>query len=114
MSTLSTHILDTAIGLPAEGVSVSLSHLDDNSKSWKNITSGTTNSDGRIAFGEDLQCESGTYKLSFAVDAYQKKQGGKSFYPEVDIVFAIDAQELSHYHVPLLLNPYGYSTYRGS
>jgi 5-hydroxyisourate hydrolase len=103
MSTLSTHVLDTAQGRPAAGVPVQL--LD---ASGTGIADGTTDSDGRVdALGGDLAA--GTYTLRFAVAAHQPD----GFYPEVAVTFTVAADQ-DHYHVPLLLSPFGYSTYRGS
>ena len=101
MASLSTHILDTSRGRPAAGVSVALERRDGTT-----LADASTDDDGRVAaLGKDL--EPGTYVLRFATGAYL---GGDAFYPEVVVTFAIGADE--HYHVPLLLNPYGYSTYR--
>ncbi len=108
--TLSTHVLDIALGVPAAGIKVTLSliagttHVD--------LASGTTNEDGRIPapFGDELQ--TGEYELIFKVGAYYKAKGTPSFYDEIPVRFI--ASEARHYHVPLLLSPYGYSTYRGS
>ena len=103
MPTLSTHVLDTALGRPAAGVPVLL--LD---ASGGGVADGVTDSDGRVAsLGGDLAA--GTYTLRFAVAGYQPD----GFYPEVSVTFTVAVEE-SHYHVPLLLSPYGYSTYRGS
>jgi 5-hydroxyisourate hydrolase len=112
MSRLTTHILDTSIGKPAEGISVLL-EMDHNGE-WKNIARGITNSDGRIMdlVKADSNLETGHYRLVFETAAYFEKQNKKTFYPRITIEFAIT--DLSHYHVPLLLNPFGYSTYRGS
>jgi hydroxyisourate hydrolase len=102
MPTLSTHVLDTARGRPAVDVPVQL--LD---ASGRSVAEAVTDGDGRVApLGDDLPA--GTYTLRFAVAVYQP--GG--FYPEVAVTFTV--AEESHYHVPLLLSPYGYSTYRGS
>lgn len=112
MSQLTTHILDTSIGKPAQGVSVTLEYL--NSGTWEKIAEGVTNADGRITdllvSGNPMQ--KGIYRLNFDSAAYFKEQGKKTFYPKVTIEFEIS--EDSHYHVPLLLNGFGYSTYRGS
>jgi hydroxyisourate hydrolase len=103
MSSLSTHVLDTAQGRPAAGVPVELRDA-----SGASLDDGITDADGRVAsLGGDLPA--GTYTLRFAVAAYLP--GG--FYPEVSVTFVVAPGE-SHYHVPLLLSPYGYSTYRGS
>jgi len=112
MSQLTTHILDTTKGKPAEGVTIILYHQQNNG--WKEIAKGTTNSDGRIAdlLLKDTSLEFGTYKMKFETKAYFDKQSTKTFYPFVEIIFDISTKE--HYHIPLLLNPFGYSTYRGS
>lgn len=98
MATLSTHVLDTAAGRPAAGVPVALSEVDG-----EVVAEATTDDDGRVAsIGGDLA--PGDYRLRF--------ETGGPFYPEVVVTFRITADE--HHHVPLLLSPYGYSTYRGS
>ncbi len=108
MSTISTHVLDTALGKPAEGVRVTL-HRDGSV-----LGSGVTDQDGRVrdllAAGSSLSA--GDYRLTFSVaDYFGSKR--ESFYNEIEIHFFI-ASEGEHYHVPLLLSPFGYSTYRGS
>ncbi|QJX48333.1 hydroxyisourate hydrolase [Hymenobacter taeanensis] len=112
MSQLTTHILDTTRGKPAAGVSITL--YRQQAQSWTTLATGTTNSDGRISdlLPKDEVLPSGTYKLKFLTQEYFDQQGVVTFYPFVEIVFAITTSE--HYHVPLLLNPFGYSTYRGS
>ncbi len=112
MSQLTTHILDTSKGRPAEGVQVLLFHQQDHL--WTEITTARTNSDGRIPglLPDELLLEPGIYKLRFETKDYFSSQGVKAFYPFVEISFTITGSE--HYHVPLLLNPFGYSTYRGS
>jgi 5-hydroxyisourate hydrolase len=112
MSQLTTHILDTTKGKPAEGVSIILYQQKNNE--WKEIAKGITNSDGRIAdlLLKDIILEFGIYKMKFETKEYFDKQSIKTFYPFVEIIFDITTKE--HYHIPLLLNPFGYSTYRGS
>lgn len=112
MSQITTHILDTTRGKPAEGVKINLLQMD--ADGWMKIASGVTNQDGRISnlLGIDITLSMGTYKLHFETNAYFELLGQKSFYPFVEIVFEVSTAE--HYHVPLLLNPFGYSTYRGS
>lgn len=112
-SPITTHILDTSRGRPAAGVAVVLYKRTNNGE-FAEIGAGTTNDDGRVA---DLLSPgtlvSGTYRLRFDVGGYHAQQGVEGFYPEVVITFQVrDGDE--HYHVPLLLNPFGYSTYRGS
>jgi 5-hydroxyisourate hydrolase len=103
MASLSTHVLDTARGRPASGVPV---RLVDSSGSP--LGDGVTDTDGRVgSLGDELG--PGAYTLTFDVSAYQPD----GFYPEVAVTFTV-AEGESHYHVPLLLSPFGYSTYRGS
>ncbi|MEM9328774.1 MAG: hydroxyisourate hydrolase [Bacteroidota bacterium] len=110
MSQLTTHILDTSIGKPAVGVKVQL--LDPTAGS-EPIAEGTTNADGRVAdLTSHLQLPKGNYELVFAVAEYFDRREVQSFYPKVTVSFLLE--EGQHYHVPLLLNPFGYSTYRGS
>lgn len=106
---ISTHILDTSLGHPAAGVSVKLEKK--NGVSWITIASESTNNDGRIAF--NIPAEKGSYRLSFEIEAYFKKNKLAAFFPEASVVFQVEDTNRK-YHVPLLLNPYGYSTYRGS
>lgn len=112
MSQITTHILDTSIGKPAKGVHI---HLEQNTfGNWSEISSGITNDDGRISdlLSKEIKLAHGIYRMIFDVKSYFEKQNIKSFYPSVTVEFEIT--EDSHYHVPLLLNPFGYSTYRGS
>ncbi len=106
MSHVTTHVLDSVTGRPAAGVEVSLSQCDSV------LATAVTDADGRVgAFGPDALVP-GTYEVTFATGAYFAAHGVATFYPEVRIVFAVTGEE--HYHVPLLLSPFGYSTYRGS
>ena len=112
MSQITTHVLDTSEGKPAEGIKIELQKRSG--INWEILGEGITNSDGRIADlleqGEALG--RGVYRMHFHTSAYFQGLGIKSFYPEVSIVF--ETFDQGHYHVPLLLNPFGYSTYRGS
>lgn len=111
MSKISTHILDTSIGKPAPNVSVALYRLDKDAQML--VKTATTDNDGRIGnLAAEVEVESGIYELQFEVEAYFEQQNKSCFYPSVSIRFKCTSGE--HYHVPLLLNPYGYSTYRGS
>lgn len=113
MSTLSTHVLDTASGRPAAGVEVTLqSRAGDG---WTTIHSGTTNDDGRVSdlLPTHVSLSPGVYRLNFNVGAWQRGHGSLSFYPWIPVVFEIH-EPAQHYHVPLLLSPFAYSTYRGS
>ncbi len=112
MSAISTHVLDTARGRPAEGIAVTLWLRGEDG--WVELARGATNADGRIPdlLKPGAVTEEGTYRLRFAVGPYFDHQGIPTFYPYVDVVFAIAPGQ--HYHVPLLLSPFGYATYRGS
>lgn len=112
MSQITTHILDTTHGRPATGVNIIL-YKGDNDQ-WTEIAKGITNEDGRIAdlLKQDVVLLKGIYKIRFETKDYFNKKGIETFYPYVEIMFDITAQE--HYHIPLLLNPFGYSTYRGT
>lgn len=109
-SPITTHVLDTALGRPAAGVGVRLVRVDGEIE----LASGTTDDDGRVA---DLlapgSLEPGTYRMVFATGPYLEATGREVFYPEVAVVFTI-TRPGEHYHIPLLLSPFGYSTYRGS
>jgi 5-hydroxyisourate hydrolase len=109
---ISTHVLDTARGRPAAGLAVTLSHRAGNG-AWSVVGKGATDDDGRIADLASGRVEAGEYRLEFATAAYFKSAGTKAFYPEVSVAFIVtDAG--AHHHVPLLLSPFGYSTYRGT
>ncbi len=111
-SQLTTHVLDTALGKPGKDISIRL-QIPVNGV-WQTIAQGITNSDGRI--GDLLPSQKnlapGNYKLVFDTGNYFASQKLKGFYPEVEIQFIVFDD--AHYHVPLLINPFGYSTYRGS
>ena len=110
MSAITTHILDTSRGKPAAGISVVLYQQQ---REWTELVRGITNVDGRSdLLPSETVLPSGTYRLRFETAAYFDQLGTTTFYPVVDITFTIATGE--HYHVPLLLNPFGYSTYRGS
>ena len=108
MSPITTHVLDTARGLPAAGVEVTLEQGPD----WTEIGGGRTGNDGRIA-GLGSPAAPGRYRLRFDTAGYFEAAGTTGFFPEVTVQFTIERPE-EHYHVPLLLSPFGYSTYRGS
>ncbi len=113
MSQITTHILDVSRGAPARGVAICLSRLDDHL--WTEIGAGKTNDDGRIPdlCANDVILAAGTYQMRFDTASYFSSVGDPVFYPWADVVFAI-AGDGQHYHIPLLLAPYGHSTYRGS
>ncbi|HLG41161.1 MAG TPA: hydroxyisourate hydrolase [Chitinophagaceae bacterium] len=112
MSQLTTHVLDTTKGKPAPGIPIVLYH--QKKEGWIEVTRGVTNNDGRIPdlLKKGVVMELCTYKLRFETQSYFEKQSIQTFYPFVEITFRVTTQE--HYHIPLLLNPFGYSTYRGS
>jgi 5-hydroxyisourate hydrolase len=114
MSAITTHILDTALGRPASGVPVVLEKLSE-SGSWVVFGTGSTDADGRCRelLDSDVVPGAGVYRLTFDTGAYHRAHGIDAFFPQVSIVFVV-ADGAQHYHVPLLLSPYGYSTYRGS
>ena len=112
MSGVSTHVLDTARGQPARGIRVVLER-PSLSGIWFPEGEGRTDSDGRIPqlLGSDEPLEEGLYRLTFYVGDYF--EGQQHFYPEISVQFMV-RDPAAHYHVPLLLSPYGYTTYRGS
>jgi 5-hydroxyisourate hydrolase len=113
-SPITTHILDTALGKPAAGVSVTLSQQAPD-QAWETLGRGVTNADGRVTdlLPPEPRLPSGIYCVHFAVAEYFEGQGQASFYPEVEIRFHLAHPE-QHYHIPLLLSPFGFTTYRGS
>ncbi len=113
MSQITTHVLDTSRGQPAPGITVKI-HCETNGK-WSELGRGVTDSDGRVANLMDSArvLSAGNYKLCFETGPYFQRAGQPSFYPRVEVIFQV-AGDGQHYHVPLLLNPFGYSTYRGS
>ena len=108
MATISTHVLDTALGRPAEGVPVVLQRAEGGDT----VGSGVTDSDGRVKDLAGGPIAPGIYRLRFDTAAYFAAKSRETFYPEVNVVFRV--VDGSHHHVPLLLSPFGYSTYRGS
>jgi 5-hydroxyisourate hydrolase len=109
--TVSTHILDAVAGRPAAGVAVTLSAADP-AGSWRLVESAATDTDGRHRFAPATA--PGIYRLVFATAPYFAALGIAAFYPEVTITFTVSGEPGTHFHVPLLLSPYAYSTYRGS
>ncbi len=112
-SPITTHILDIARGKPAAGVSVMLEIQEEGT--WRELASARTDADGRAGnlLAESEKITPGVYRLTFDTSSYQATFNGEGFYPYVPIIFQVsDASQ--HYHIPLLLSQYGYSTYRGS
>ena len=112
MSQITTHVLDTSIGKP--GVDISIRLMNNVNGDWKTLAQGVTNADGRISdlLPSEKTIPAGNYKMVFNTGSYFEKKNIKTFYPSVEIMFTVTDE--SHYHVPLLINPFGYSTYRGS
>jgi 5-hydroxyisourate hydrolase len=113
---VSTHVLDTARGRPAKGVPVTLSHRGTDRR-WSVVGRGVTDADGRIReLSEGGLSQGGlavgVYKLDYDTGAYFDMQGTAAFYPEVSVMFNV-ADPAEHLHVPLLLSPFGYATYKG-
>ena len=112
MSGISTHMLDISRGSPVSGVDATLEFRT--TAGWEIQGSGTTNDDGRIdSLLSDDTLKMGTYRLTFDTDSYFRLMRQESFYPQVVIVFVVAHTE-QQYHIPLLLNVFGYTTYRGS
>jgi 5-hydroxyisourate hydrolase len=111
MSSLSTHVLDAVSGNPAAEVRVTLSHQSEGA-GWSELASRTTDADGRVRDLAPEGLDTGTYRLVFDTAGYFTATGQTGFYPEVAITFTVSEER--HYHVPLLLSPFAYSTYRGS
>ncbi len=109
--TLTTHVLDIAAGFPAAGIAIALYRVDADSR--MRLADATTNADGRTDATLATALEPGVYELTFAVAPYFAERALPSFYDEITIRFRVD-ETARHYHVPLLLAPWGYSTYRGS
>ena len=107
MTGVTTHVLNTSRGLPASGVRVRL-ESQSNDGGWKALGSGVTNSDGRANLAPEGVAE-GVYRITFDTAVYMPD----GLYPEVAITFNV-RDTARHYHIPLLLSPYGYTTYRGS
>lgn len=114
MSGISTHVLDVSRGRPAPDVAVVLSRRKG-AEGWEEVGSARTDDDGRAAdlTPDGESARPGTYRIRFEVGAYFGRSGTDAFYPHVDVVFRVDDPD-EHHHVPILLGPYGYTTYRGS
>ncbi|HMH20554.1 MAG TPA: hydroxyisourate hydrolase [Puia sp.] len=114
MSGITTHVLDTSTGRPAQGIPVILFRQTAGDGQLQEIARGLTDADGRNRnlLPNGAVVEKGVYKLRFETKEYFTRRAGGSLYPFVEIIFEISTGE--HYHIPLLLSPFGYSTYRGS
>ena len=113
MNTISTHVLDTSLGIPGRGIALYLERLERDS--WCRIGGGITNDDGRVGdlLSDGVHLEQGRYRMSFETGDYYQNLEMSTLYPVVRIVFDVGGVK-EHYHIPLLLSPFGYSTYRGS
>lgn len=114
MSAITTHVLDLVSGRPGAGISVTLERKTD-AENWQQIAAGVTDADGRL---KDLLSPketflTGDYRVTFDTGGYFSDRNAESFFPQVTISFVVNDAE-QHYHVPLLLSPHGYTTYRGS
>jgi 5-hydroxyisourate hydrolase len=112
MKSISTHVLDISRGRPAQGVPVTVEKKDGDV--YSRLEAGRTDADGRVKeLVPEGKLTTGTYRITFDTASYFTAQGVEGFYPEASVVFTIRDAE-AHYHVPLLLSAFGYSTYRGS
>jgi len=112
-SAITSHVLDTEKGMPAKGIAVSLEEKTGNE--WRPVANGVTNEDGRLMewIHEGYELKEGEYRVNFDLETYFAKENRSTFYPKAIINFKINNVN-QHYHVPLLLSAFGYSTYRGS
>jgi 5-hydroxyisourate hydrolase len=117
MSGVTTHVLDTATGRPAAGVPVALERRRPGTPAglWEPVVSASTDADGRCGelLPAGIRLDEGAWRLTFDTGAYFRSAGVAGFYPDVTITFEV-RDPAQHYHVPLLLSPFGYATYRGS
>lgn len=114
MTAITTHVLDLSRGSPAARMSVMLEARDAGGE-WREVGRGVTDHDGRVPalVADSAAIATGVFRLTFDTGSYFRAHAQPGFYPEVRIVFEVDA-EGAHYHVPLLVSPFGYTTYRGS
>lgn len=113
-SAVTTHVLDAARGRPAVGVAVRLeAATSPDTTDWTTLAEAETNADGRVPRLGPEHLDAGDYRLTFGTGDYFDRLGVETFYPQVQITFRITDPE-QHYHVPCLLSPFAYSTYRGS
>ncbi|HWU91409.1 MAG TPA: hydroxyisourate hydrolase [Kofleriaceae bacterium] len=110
---ITTHVLDTAAGRPGRGIAIDLERADERG-AWQPVGAGVTDDDGRLrTLTPAGPVAPGTYRIRFHTGAYFAALSTAGFFPVVEIQFTV-ADGAQHYHVPLLLSPYGFSTYRGS
>ncbi|HIW45675.1 MAG TPA: hydroxyisourate hydrolase [Candidatus Yaniella excrementigallinarum] len=108
MSFVTAHVLDASLGTPATGVTITLLAADNTE-----IAQAVTNDDGRVPDLGPETLDSGVYRITFGTGEYFARRNVETFYPSITVDFKVDANQ-KHYHVPLLLSPFAYSTYRGS
>ena len=110
---LSSHILDISKGLPVSGVSIKLEKYNESNKTWSFVDEKITDKSGRVPdFLNSNKSNLGIYRLTYYTSDYFKKNHTETFYPFIEVVFQI--KDSNHYHVPITLSPFGYSTYRGN
>lgn len=110
---LSVHVLNTTTGLPSASVAVSLDKKVDGH--WQPLAQALTDAQGRVKqlYPAQQAMQSGVYRVTFQTGQWFEQRGEKTFFPEASVVFSVDGT-VAHYHIPLLISPYGYSTYRGN
>ncbi len=110
---ISVHVLNLQDGLPSPHVKVTLE--EQKNGKWTQLSQSETNEQGRVTalYPENMKLVKGTYRVTFKTGDWFKAHQQKSFFPEVPVIFEVDGS-VEHYHIPLLLSPYGYSTYRGN
>lgn len=114
MSGISCHVLDTSLGRPAPGIGIVLERWLEEADAWVRVSQAVTNADGRaLGLAGSAPLTPGPHRISFETGPYFVRKGQPVFYPEVRVTFAVAAPG-DNYHIPLLLSPFGYSTYRGS
>ena len=109
---ISTHVLDTMRGTPAAGLAVKLSRREPDGD-WSFVSKAETDADGRVGELNEDELEAGEYRLDFATRPYFERSGLAVFYPEVSVAFSLE-NPTANVHVPLLLSPFGYTTYKGT
>ncbi len=110
---LSVHVLDLQSGRPTAGIRVTLEQREG--AAWRQLANGVTDAQGRIQalYPENGTLAAGDYRIVFQTGEHYKRQGQATFFPRIPVEFSVDAPT-QHYHIPLLLSPFGYSTYRGN